>query len=469
MAIDSSIFKAYDVRGVVDKTLTQEAIHAIAFSYGEKARQQGVKEVTIGRDGRLSSPKIAHILAQGLMEMGLTVKDVGEVTTPMLYFAAYHHTQGSGIMVTGSHNPPEYNGLKFMLAGQTLAGETIRELYTLTQNRQIVPAATAGQIKSLPIENEYILAVQQRIKLNRPMNIIIDAGNGVAGAYAGALYRALGAQVEELFCTVDGTFPHHHPDPSQQDNLQDLIRTLRTSDAELGLAFDGDGDRLGVVTQEGEIIYPDRLLMLLSEDVLSRCPGGVVVYDIKCTRLLAPWIKNKGGQPVLSRTGHSYIKGAMQREKALIAGEMSGHLFFSERWFGFDDGLYAGARILEILSKSQDISKRLHALPQLQSTPEITLTLKEEGRNHEIIKQLQKNPNFPGAENIITLDGLRVEYKDGFGLVRASNTTPSLVLRFEGKDQDTLQRIKEVFYSALSSFVPDLDHYFSLSSPINHM
>ena len=224
-----------------------------------------------------------------------------------------------------------------------------------------------------------------------------------------------------------------------------------------------------MVTQEGEIIYPDRLLMLLSEDVLSRCPGGVVVYDIKCTRLLAPWIKNKGGQPVLSRTGHSYIKGAMQREKALIAGEMSGHLFFSERWFGFDDGLYAGARILEILSKSQDISKRLHALPQLQSTPEITLTLKEEGRNHEIIKQLQKNPNFPGAENIITLDGLRVEYKDGFGLVRASNTTPSLVLRFEGKDQDTLQRIKEVFYSALSSFVPDLDHYFSLSSPINHM
>lgn len=461
MAIDPSIFKAYDVRGIVGKTLTREAVRAIAFSYGEKARQKGVKEVAIGRDGRLSSSEIACILAQGLVDMGLIVKDAGEVTTPMLYFAAYHHAEGSGIMVTGSHNPPEYNGLKFMLAGETLAGSEISELYTLTRNRQITPAFIAGHVKSLSIKDEYILAIQQRVKLNRPIKITIDAGNGIAGAYAGALYRALGAEVEELFCAVDGTFPHHHPDPAQKDNLQDLISVLRNNKSELGLAFDGDGDRLGVVTQKGEIIYPDRLLMLLSEEVLSRHPGGVVVYDIKCTSLLAPWIKNKGGKPVLSRTGHSYIKRAMQRENALIAGEMSGHLFFSERWFGFDDGLYAGARILEILARDQDASARLHALPQLESTPEITLTFSEEGKNHEIIKQLQKESNFSGAENILTLDGLRVEYKDGFGLVRASNTTPGLVLRFEGKDKETLQRIKKIFYNALSPFVPNLDHYLS--------
>ncbi|WP_312266450.1 phosphomannomutase/phosphoglucomutase [Neisseria sp.] len=448
-SIASDIFKAYDIRGIVGKTLTNEAAYLIGKAIAARGTKLGVTRIAVGRDGRLSGPELGENLIRGITESGIDVLNVGMVATPMLYFAAIKECGGSGVMITGSHNPPDYNGFKMMLAGDTLAGEAIQELLAAIQNDQFVSGN--GSVTEQNVAADYQAAIVDHIKLARPMNIVIDAGNGVPGAYAGDLFRALGCQVTELFCEVDGNFPNHHPDPAKPENLQDLIKALQNSDAEIGLAFDGDGDRLGVVTKDGHIIYPDRQLMLYAQDVLSRNPGAKVIFDVKSTRLLAPWIKEHGGEPIMEKTGHSFIKSSMKKNGALLAGEMSGHTFFKERWFGFDDGLYTGCRLLEILSRSDNPSAVLNALPESTSTPELNIHLPEGSNGHQVIAELAEHAQFEGAQEIITIDGLRVEFADGFGLMRASNTTPVLVLRFEADDQTALNRIQQQFKALVES------------------
>ncbi len=447
--IASDIFKAYDIRGIVGKSLTNEAAYLIGKAIAARGAKLGVSRIAVGRDGRLSGPELGENLMRGITESGLDVLNVGMVATPMLYFAAIKECGGSGVMITGSHNPPDYNGFKMMLAGDTLAGEAVQELLIAIQNDQFVSGN--GTVAEQDFAAAYQAAIVDHIKLARPMNIVIDAGNGVPGAFAGDLFRALGCTVTELFCEVDGNFPNHHPDPAKPENLQDLIRALQNSDAEIGLAFDGDGDRLGVVTKDGQIIYPDRQLMLYAQDVLSRNPGAKVIFDVKSTRLLAPWIKEHGGEPIMEKTGHSFIKSSMKKNGALLAGEMSGHTFFKERWFGFDDGLYTGCRLLEILSRSDNPSAVLNALPESSSTPELNIHLPEGSNGHQVIAELAKEAKFEGAQEVITIDGLRVEFADGFGLMRASNTTPVLVLRFEGDDQAALDRIQQQFKALIES------------------
>lgn len=447
--LNADIFKAYDIRGVVNETLTQEAVYHIGLAIAHRARQLGVSDIAVGRDGRLSGPDLVNSLANALQDGGLNVVDVGMVATPMLYFAAHTLTQGSGIMVTGSHNPPQYNGLKMMLAGTTLSGDAIQDLYQSIVQGKATVHNERGQLSQADVSADYQARIVSDVKLSRPMKIVIDAGNGVAGAFAGDLYRALGCDVTELFCDVDGTFPNHHPDPAKPANLQDVIAALKDGEAEIGLAFDGDGDRIGVVTKEGNIIWPDRQLMLYAADLLQREPNAKIIYDVKCTRLLAPWIVERGGQPIISRTGHSLIKAAMKEHGAALAGEMSGHTFFKERWFGFDDGLYTGARLLEILSQHDNPSAVLNALPEALSTPELNIAMPKEGDNHRLISQLQQDASFPQSQTIIDIDGLRVEYAQGFGLIRASNTTPVLVLRFEAETEAALAMIQEEFKAVL--------------------
>jgi phosphomannomutase / phosphoglucomutase len=375
------------------------------------------------------------------------------VATPMVYFATHHFRTGSGVMVTGSHNPPDYNGLKVMVAGETLAAEAIQDVRRLVEGGDF--ASGAGKLESADVSAAYLDRITSDVKLARPMTIAVDCGNGSPGAFAPALFRKLGCKVIELFTDVDGNFPNHHPDPSKPENLQDLIRVLRESDAEVGLAFDGDGDRLGVVTKSGKIIFPDRQLMLFAADVLSRNPGAEIIFDVKSTRNLFPWIREHGGRPLLWKTGHSLIKSKMKETGAPLAGEMSGHIFFKDRWYGFDDGLYAGARMLELLSRSPNASKVLESLPDSISTPEINIALEKEGDNHRLIERLQKSAKFDGASDVNTIDGLRVEYPDGFGLMRASNTTPVLVLRFEGDSNAALTRIQRDFKRVLLEAKPD--------------
>lgn len=448
MTIAQSIFKAYDIRGVVGDTLTDDAAYLIGRAIGSEARLRKVSAICIGRDGRLSGPALAGRLADGIRAAGVDVIDVGRVATPMLYFAAYQLETFSGVMVTGSHNPPDYNGFKMMLDGETLAGDWIQTLYQRIVNNDF--ASGEGSYRTHDIADAYHQRVVSDVQLARPMKVIVDCGNGVPGDFAPRLFKALGCEVQELFCEVDGHFPNHHPDPAKPENLQDVIRALQDTDAEIGLAFDGDGDRLGVVTKDGNIIWPDRQMMLFAEDVLSRQPGARIIYDVKCTRLLAPAIKAAGGVPMINRTGHSFMKAALKAHPdAALAGEMSGHIFFKERWYGFDDGLYTGARLLEILSKVADPSAVLNALPNAVSTPELNLKTAE-GENHELIARLQQTAQFDGAEDIITIDGLRVEYADGFGLMRASNTTPVVVLRFEADNEAALQRIQNDFRRVLA-------------------
>ncbi|MFS6937282.1 phosphomannomutase/phosphoglucomutase [Neisseria animaloris] len=449
--ITHDIFKAYDIRGIVGKTLTNEAAYLIGKAIAAKAAKKGIKKIALGRDGRLSGPELMENISKGLTESGIDVLNVGMVATPMLYFAAIRECEGSGVMITGSHNPPDYNGFKMMLGGDTLAGEAIQELLAIIENKRFVSDGLTGNVTEKDISAEYQNHIVGHIKLKRPMKIVADAGNGVAGAFAGNLYRALGCEVTELFCDVDGNFPNHHPDPAKPKNLQDVINELKTGDAEIGIAFDGDGDRLGVVTKEGNIIYPDRQLMLFAQDVLSRNPGAKVIFDVKSTRLLTPWVKEHGGEPIMEKTGHSFIKSSMKKNGALLAGEMSGHTFFKERWFGFDDGLYAGCRLLEILSASDNPSAVLNALPQSISTPELNIDLPEGSNGHKVIEELAQNARFDGAENIITIDGLRVEFADGFGLMRASNTTPVLVLRFEADSEEAIARIQNQFKTVIES------------------
>jgi phosphomannomutase/phosphoglucomutase len=393
-------------------------------------------------------------LSEGIRAAGVNVIDVGMVATPMVYFAAHHLGCGSAVAVTGSHNPPDYNGLKMVLGGTTLSGDDIQALRMRIESGDFTaPVDGAGAFSTADVREAYLSRIVDDVKLARPMKVVLDCGNGVAGATAGELYRRLGCEVTELFCEVDGNFPNHHPDPSKPENLQDLIKAVKERGAELGLAFDGDGDRLGVVTRGGDIIYPDRQLMLYAADVLSRKPGAEIIFDVKCTRKLAPWIREHGGRPVMWKTGHSLIKAKMKLSGAPLAGEMSGHTFFGERWFGFDDGQYAGARLLEIVSRDADPSAVLNALPDALSTPELNIKLAE-GEPHRLIAQMQQSVKFPGALEVITMDGLRVEYADGFGLARASNTTPVIVLRFEADSETALKRIQADFRVALQSVKP---------------
>jgi len=452
------IFKAYDIRGIVGRTLTPAIVQSIGRALGSLARERKRQTIAVGRDGRLSGPELLAALSDGIRSAGIDVIDVGMVATPMTYFAAAHLRTGCCVMVTGSHNPPDYNGLKMVIDATTLSGEDIQQLRARIERNDL--ASGNGTLSTADISRAYIDRIVGDIKLARPMRIAVDCGNGVAGAFAPDLYRRLGCDVVELFCDVDGNFPNHHPDPSQPKNLADLRRRLEQGDCELGLAFDGDGDRLGVVTPAGNIIYADRQLMLFAADVLTRAPGATIIYDVKSTRNLKPWIAQHGGVPMLWKTGHSLIKARMKEVGAALAGEMSGHTFFGERWYGFDDGLYAGARLLEILSRHPDPSAVLDALPDAVSTPELNIACAE-GEQHSLVAKLQADANFPGSSDVIRIDGLRVEYPDGFGLARASNTTPVIVLRFEADDQAALSRIQREFRRVLSAAKPGVELPFA--------
>jgi len=445
--LPAEIFRAYDIRGIAGRTLTPEIVRAIGRALGAMAPR-----FAIGRDGRHSGPLLADALAQGMNEAGADVIDIGMAPTPVTYFAAHHLGCGSCVSVTGSHNPPDYNGLKMVVDGHTLSGE---EIQAVRRKAEAAPAPRApGRRSGASVLDAYVERIVGDVRLARAMRIAVDCGNGVAGMIAPRLFRALGCEVEELYCDVDGDFPNHHPDPSHLENLVDLIARVKAGGSELGFAFDGDGDRLGVVTKDGEIIFPDRQLMLFAADVLSRNPGAQIIYDVKCTRLLAPWIERHGGRPLIWKTGHSLIKAKLAETGAPLAGEMSGHTFFKERWYGFDDALYAGARLLEILSRAADGNAVLKALPNAPSTPELNWKLAE-GEPHALVAQLQAAKPFPGARSILTIDGVRVEYTDGFGLARASNTTPVVVLRFEADTEAALARIQQVFRAALQPLKPD--------------
>ena len=450
-SVSAEIFRAYDIRGIVGATLTAQVVRAIGQALGTLALEAGGTTIAIGRDGRLSGPELSAALAEGIAASGANVIDIGMVPTPVTYFAAYHLGCGSAVMLTGSHNPPDYNGIKMVIAGSTLAGEAIQELRRRIESGRV--AKGAGRIEHREIADAYLERVVGDVKLARPMKIAIDCGNGVTGDIAPRLFRQLGCEVTALYSEIDGRFPNHHPDPSQPKNLADLVALLADSDAELGLAFDGDGDRIGVVTKDGKIIYPDRQLMLYAKDVLARNPGATIIYDVKCTRLLGPWIESHGGVPLIWKTGHSFVKAKLKETGAPLAGEMSGHTFFKERWYGFDDALYVGARLLEIVSRERDPSALLNALPDSPSTPELNWKLAE-GEPHALIEKLQASAPFPNAERILAIDGVRAEYADGFGLARASNTTPVIVLRFEADTAQALERIQGEFRSALQQLKP---------------
>ncbi|OAJ64501.1 phosphomannomutase/phosphoglucomutase [Paraburkholderia ginsengiterrae] len=448
--ISKSIFKAYDIRGVIGKTLDADAARSIGRAFGTEVRAQGGDAVVVARDGRLSGPELIQALSDGLRAAGVDVVNVGMVPTPVGYFAASVPLQlGSGerrvdscIVVTGSHNPPDYNGFKMVLRGAAIYGEQILALHQRIVDENF--SEGSGTYAEYDIADAYLDRIASDVKLARPIKIVVDTGNGVAGGLAPKLFKKLGCELVELFTEIDGNFPNHHPDPAHPENLQDVIRALKATDAEIGFAFDGDGDRLGVVTKDGQIIYPDRQLMLFAEEVLSRNKGAQIIYDVKCTRNLAKWVKDKGGEPLMWKTGHSLVKAKLRETGAPLAGEMSGHVFFKDRWYGFDDGLYTGARLLEILTRVADPSKLLNSLPNSNSTPELQLKL-EEGENFELIARLQKNAQFTGADDVVKIDGLRVEYPDGFGLARSSNTTPVVVMRFEADNDAALKRIQEDF------------------------
>jgi phosphomannomutase/phosphoglucomutase len=450
--LPAEIFRTYDIRGVVGKSLTPAIVRDIGRALGSLGRERNAPTFAVCRDGRLSGPELVAALTEGITSAGANVIDVGMAPTPIAYFAAHHLDCGSCVAVSGSHNPPQYNGLKMVVAGTTLYGDEIQALRSRIERGEL--KSGTGKRTEADVLDAYVERIAGDVKLARPMRIAVDCGNGVAGMLAPRLYRRLGCEVTELYCEVDGRFPNHHPDPAQPKNLAELIATVKTGDAELGLAFDGDGDRLGVVTKDGEIIFADRQLMLLAKDVLSRNPGAQIIYDVKSTRLLAPWIERYGGKPLIWKTGHSLIKAKLKETGALLAGEMSGHTFFKERWYGFDDALYGGARLLEILSREKDASAALKALPNAPSTPELHWAL-DEGEPHALVAKLQAAKPFPGAQRVLTIDGVRVEYADGFGLARASNTTPVIVIRFEADNTAALERIKNQFRAALQPLKPD--------------
>ena len=458
MQVNPSIFKAYDIRGVVPSTLTEEVAYHLGHAFGTHAAAHGETVVAVGRDGRLSGPALSQALIRGLMDVGMQVIDIGAATTPMLYFAA-STLCASGIQVTGSHNPKDYNGFKMVLGGRAIYGDEIQTLRTIMQNETWV-LKSGGSVKQVDVTADYQARIVSDIRLQRPMKIVVDCGNGIAGATAPSIFRAIGCEVIELFSEVDGNFPNHHPDPSKLDNLKDLLHALKNSDAEIGLAFDGDGDRLGIVTKDGNIIFPDRQMALFAQDVLSRVPGGTIVFDVKCSQRLAPAIRQAGGESLMFKTGHSLIKAKMKEINSPLGGEMSGHIFFKERWYGFDDGTYAGCRLLEIVSKSADASVVLNALPTSFSTPELNVACAE-GEPHRVsaaLLDLVASGNLPSPAfkpEVCAIDGLRIDWIDGFGLIRASNTTPVLVLRFEGHTPEALSRIEKDMLVLLRTVKPD--------------
>ncbi len=456
--VDPGIFRAYDIRGVVGTQLTAAVARALGGAIGEVMREKGLGEIVVGRDGRLSGPELVAALAEGLRAAGVDVIDVGAVPTPLIYFAAFHFDTGSGVAVTGSHNPPDYNGFKIVIGGETLSEDAIADLCRRIQRGRGAVAEREGRFRQCDIVEEYVERVASDVQAERPLKVVADAGNGIAGGVAPRLLEAIGCEVAPLYCDVDGHFPNHHPDPSDPHNLEDLIQAVQATDADLGVAFDGDGDRLGVVTREGEIIYPDRLLMLFARDVLARNPGATIIYDVKCTGHLGPEVLQAGGSPLMWRTGHSLIKAKMRQTEAALAGEMSGHFFFRERWYGFDDGLYSAARLLEILAgdpQRRSADEIFATLPKGVSTPELKITMAE-GENHPFIARFQKQAVFEGAR-LTTIDGVRADWPDGWGLVRASNTTPVLVLRFDAEDEAALARVQQRFREQLLALEPDLE------------
>ena len=444
-----SIFKAYDIRGIVDQDLTVETVTLIGRAIGSESIAKGERGVVVGRDGRLSGPWLMEALKDGLKASGCHVVDVGMVPTPLVYFATYTKAASSGVMITGSHNPPEYNGFKIMIAGETLSGERIKALYQRIVDQDFNQGH--GTSTRVDIEQDYIDTIKADVTLEKPLHIVVDAGNGVAGNLAPKLYEQLGVKVDKLFCLVDGNFPNHHPDPSKPKNLEDVITAVKESGADMGFAFDGDGDRLGLIDNQGGVIWADRQMILYARDILERNPGGKIVFDVKCSSRLPEDIAKHGGEPIMSRTGHSFIKAKLKETGALLGGEMSGHIFFKERWYGFDDALYTGARLLEILSKTnQSCAEVFAALPDSVNTPEINIHFEQPGEQFEAMEKLANNVDFEGA-NITTIDGVRVDYEHGWGLVRPSNTTPCLVLRFEADNEQTLGEIKDRFKDWLAA------------------
>ncbi|MEO8460718.1 MAG: phosphomannomutase/phosphoglucomutase, partial [Dokdonella sp.] len=454
--VDPTIFRSYDIRGVLGKTLSPSVARLIGRAIGSEGRDRGLTEIVVGRDGRLSGPDLSAALIEGLRASGMDVIDIGLAPTPLVYFAGFHLNTGSGVAVTGSHNPPDYNGFKIVLGGETLSGDAITGLYERIRENRF--SEGAGGMQVINVTRDYIDRVTSDIQTQRRLKVVVDCGNGVAGAVAPAVIEGIGCEVIPLFCEVDGTFPNHHPDPSELVNLKDLILTVRQTQADIGLAFDGDGDRLGVVTRSGEVIYPDRLMMLFAADVLLRNPGATIIYDVKCTGKLHLSIQHNGGVPMMWKTGHSLIKAKMRETGALLAGEMSGHVFFKERWYGFDDGIYAAARLLEILAgdpEGRTPQQMFDSLPKGVSTPELKIPLPKEGDNQRFIDAFQARAKFEGAR-LTTIDGVRADWPDGWGLVRASNTTPVLVLRFDADSEEAIQRIQEAFRAQLLALQPSL-------------
>jgi phosphomannomutase/phosphoglucomutase len=445
--ISQTIFRASDIRGVYNETLTPEVVELIGKAFGSQAQSQGEQTVIVARDGRLSSPILKEALIEGLSASGCDILDVGCVPTPLLYYATNKLSSSTGVMITGSHNPTNYNGLKMVIAGKTLAEETINALYQRVISNNFLRGAE-GVITEEEILDSYIDEITSTCHLARPLKVVVDCGNGIAGVVAPQLLRKLGCEVIELFCDVDGQFPNHHPDPSDPENLTALIAEVQVQKADIGLAYDGDADRLGIVTNEGEIIWPDRQMMLFSKSLLEAYPGAKIIFDVKCTQFLPDVIHQYGGEPIMWKTGHSLIKAKMQATGAKLAGEMSGHIFFNDRWYGFDDAIYASARLLEIISKDQcPVSEIFRSFPNSFNTPELKLDISEE-RKFEFMQEFIAQADFSDA-NISTIDGIRVDFTDGFGLVRPSNTTPCLILRFEASTENAMKNIQKRFRDQL--------------------
>ena len=442
-AVSKSIFKAYDIRGIVNEDLTIETVVLIGKAIGSESIERGERGIVVGRDGRTSGPDLMNALVEGIKSTGCHVVKIGMIPTPVLYYATYSKGASSGVMITGSHNPPNYNGFKMMIAGETLSGERILNLYERINNQNFHQGQ--GTSTTIDIQEDYLNRVTSDVSIKRPLKIVVDCGNGVAGHLAPKLFEALGCEVIKLFCHIDGSFPNHHPDPSKLENLNNLIAEIKAEKADLGLAFDGDGDRLGVIDEKGNVIWADRQMILFSRDVIHRNPGAKIVFDVKCSSLLSKDISNQGGRPILSRTGHSFIKAKIKEESALLGGEMSGHIFFKERWYGFDDALYAGARLIEILSsRNESCSEIFSELPDSFNTPEINIHFDKQGDQFDAMEKLKNTANF--NEGVLTtIDGIRLDYEDCWGLVRPSNTTPCLVLRFEAETEASLKRIIEEF------------------------
>lgn len=458
-SVDRAIFRAYDIRGIVEQSLTRASVRLIGQSIGSVALEKGEKRIAVGFDGRDSSPWLAEALSDGILSTGCDVIDVGMVPTPILYYATFVLDTRSGVMITGSHNPAEYNGLKIVINGVTLAEASIQNLYQRIIENNF--KSGRGEYREVDIVERYLQEITQHVKLKRPLRIVVDTGNGIPGLFAPELYRRLGCEVHELYCNVDGTFPNHHPDPSQVENLQDLIKAVQEQQADIGIALDGDGDRLGVVTRQGKIIWPDRQLILFAKSVLAEHPAAKIIYDVKCTTHLESIIRQHGGEPIMWKTGHSLIKAKLAESKALLAGEMSGHIFFKDRWYGFDDGLYAGARMLEILAASAADSDALFAaIPDSVNTPELKIFMTEDEKfsvMDQLVAKMQAAPaSFKLAHDVMTIDGLRINFADGWGLVRPSNTTPCLVLRFEAINEVILANIQTLFRDLIHSINPAL-------------